>query len=270
MPQGWPDSVVLGVENLLAWQKLFRENKVTIKFGTGVVGMKKSLGDRMKGYENVNRNYLMKRTPVVIRLDGKAFHTYTKNCDKPFDQLLHEVRSNTLRYLCENIQGCIVGYSQSDEISLIIKDWQTFTTSAWFDYNIQKLASVTASMCTMFWNNQAGIFKYWDKLTCGAVFDSRVFNLPKEEVVNYLVWRQQDWERNSIQMLAQSLYSHKELQGISCKDLVTKIEEEFGIVWGNLEPWCKQGEVWIDGVLGSAIIKDSRKSLEALINLGEA
>jgi tRNA(His) 5'-end guanylyltransferase len=225
--------------------------------------MKKSLGDRMKGYENVNRNFLTKRTPVVIRLDGKAFHTYTKGLDKPYDTKLHITRKDTLKYLCENIQGAIIGYSQSDELSIVIKDWQTFTTSAWFDNNIQKIVSVSASMCTMFWNRTANCVLGID----GAIFDSRVFNVPKEEVVNYLLWRQQDWERNSVQMLAQSLYSHKEIQGISNDALVGKIEWEFGIVWGNLDPWAKQGEVWIKdlGLVESCLFKNEREQLEKLI-----
>ena len=237
--------------------------------------MKKSLGDRMKGYENVNRSYLMKRTPVIIRLDGKAFHTYTRSCDKPYDEGLHQIRKSTLEYLCENIQGVIIGYSQSDEISLVLKDWQTFTTSAWFDNNLQKLVSVSASMCTMRWNLLcSGNIQHCDlmgidySLINNAVFDSRAFNVPKEEVVNYLIWRQQDWERNSVQMLGQSLYSQKQLHGLSCPDIITLVEQEHNIVWGNLDPWKKQGEVWIKdtGVMQSCIFKDYREDLENLIN----
>lgn len=233
--------------------------------------MKKSLGDRMKGYENVNRNYLIKRMPVVVRLDGKAFHTYTRGCDKPYDEQLHEVRQSTLQHLCENIQGCIIGYSQSDELSLVLKDWQTFTTSAWFDNNLQKIVSVSASMCTMFWNR--GVFHDFvstgeSEIDYNAIFDSRAFNVPKEEVVNYLIWRQQDWERNSIQMLGQSLYSQKQLHGLSCPQIITKVEEEHGIVWGNLEPWKKQGEVWVKdcGIVPNVIFKDSRPYLEGQLN----
>lgn len=233
--------------------------------------MKKSLGDRMKGYENVNRNYLIKRMPVVIRLDGKAFHTYTRGCDKPYDEQLHEVRQSTLQYLCENIQGCIIGYSQSDELSLVLKDWQTFTTSAWFDNNLQKIVSVSASMCTMKWNMLcSGYIEHCNlmgidyELVNNAVFDSRAFNVPKEEVVNYLIWRQQDWERNSVQMLGQSLYSQKQLHGLSCPQIITKVEEEHGIVWGNFEPWKKQGEVWIKdiGIVPDFIFKNNREMLE--------
>ena len=213
-----------------------------------------SLGDRMKGYEKVPSHKLMSRTPVILRLDGKAFHTYTRGMEKPFDQDLHQVRASTLAYLCNNIQGALFGYSQSDELSIVLKDWDTFTTSAWFDNKIQKLCSVSASMCTAAWNIEAGIIdsertegsdKFAGKV---ALFDSRCFNLPINEVVNYLIWRQQDWERNSVQMIAQSLYSHKELQGKSCKTLVTQLEENNGIVWGNLPEWKKRGEFWVKGV----------------------
>lgn len=133
-----------------------------------------------------------------------------------------------------------MGYSQSDELSLVLKDWDTFQTNSWFDSKIQKLCSVSASMCTAYWGQHTvevdivrtvGSAKFADKL---ALFDSRCFNLPKEEVVNYLVWRQQDWERNSVQMLAQGLCSLKDLQRWSCKALITRIEEEHGIIWGRV------------------------------------
>lgn len=200
-----------------------------------------SLGDRMKTYENVTRNYLMKRTPVVVRLDGKAFHTYTRSCSKPYDYNLHIVRRNTLFELCNTIPGVCIGYSQSDEISLILKDWTTHQTEAWFNNNIQKIASVTASTCTMMWNEHAKN----NLLSSRAVFDARVFNVPMNEVCNYLIWRQKDWERNSVQMLAQKYYSHKQIQGISNRELITKIEQEHNIVWGNLDTWKKQGEVFV-------------------------
>lgn len=191
------------------------------------------LGDRMKAYEKTQNTCLYKRMPVIIRLDGKAFHTYTRGFDRPFDYDLHEVRAKTLQTLCEEIQETLFGYSQSDEISLVLKDWNTFKTSAWFNNNIQKLCSVSASICSVYFNKfsqENGSSKFKNKL---AIFDSRCFNLPKEEVVNYLLWRQQDCERNSINMVAQSLYSHRELQNLSTKTLLAKLEEEQGIVWGE-------------------------------------
>jgi tRNA(His) 5'-end guanylyltransferase len=223
-----------------------------------------SLGDRMKGYENISRHYLMRRTPVVIRLDGKAFHSYTKNLDKPYSEALHTIRQEVLERLCKSLQGAVIGYAQSDELSIILKDWQSLETSAWFDNNLQKIVSVTSSMCTANWNYLA----HWKNLTTKlAMFDCRAFNIPKEEVANYLLWRQQDWERNSIQMLAQSLYSHKQLQNKSCAQLVTMFEQEHGIVWGNLESWKKQGEWWVDGELieGDFLVKNNRELLDGIM-----
>ena len=210
------------------------------------------LGDRMKGYEKVQAQKLYNKIPVVLRLDGKAFHTYTKGFDKPFDTDLHNVREATLEYLCNNIQGALFGYSQSDELSIVLKDWDTYSTSSWFDNKIMKLCSVSASMCTAEFNKLASVVdgertKGSDKFTKTAIFDCRCFNIPKEEVVNYLLWRQQDWERNSVQMIGQSLYSHKDLQGVSCKEIITKVEDDHGIIFGELPSWQKRGEFWIKG-----------------------
>lgn len=173
---------------------------------------KDSLGDRMKeNYEDRYRIGLTRRMPVIIRLDGKAFHTFTKGCQKPFDDTIIYAMQDTTEYLVKNIQGCKVGYVQSDEISLLITDFDTLETDAWFDYNLQKMCSVSAAMaavefCFTYGKLNDGKFKR-------AHFDSRVFNMPKEEVVNYFRWRYMDWKRNSVSMLAQSLFSHKELQG---------------------------------------------------------
>lgn len=113
-----------------------------------------SLGDRMKGYEGVSRNFLTRRVPAIIRLDGKAFHTFTKGMEKPFDPVLTQAMQETMKYLCENIQGCVLGYTQSDEITLVLTDYATIQTDAWFGYNIQKMCSVSASMATMAFNRE--------------------------------------------------------------------------------------------------------------------
>lgn len=113
-----------------------------------------SLGDRMKGYEGVSRNFLTRRVPAIIRLDGKAFHTFTKGMEKPFDLVLTQAMQETMKHLCENIQGCVLGYTQSDEITLVLTDYATIQTDAWFGYNIQKMCSVSASMATMAFNRE--------------------------------------------------------------------------------------------------------------------
>ncbi len=216
---------------------------------------KDSLGDRMKNYENVPKIKLMRRTPVVIRLDGKAFHTFTKGFVKPFDEVFMKTMSDTMKALCENIQGCVLGYTQSDEISLILVDYQAITTDAWFDNNVEKMCSVSASMATLFFNNawrnnvaewaanndnpeQAKV--YVSRLY-KALFDSRVFSLPKEEVMNYLVWRQQDATRNSILSVGQANFSQKQLSGKSCNVIQDMLFTEKGINWNDYPIPCKRG-----------------------------
>lgn len=230
---------------------------------------KDSLGDRMKGYENITRTYLTRRIPVIIRLDGKAFHSFTRGLKKPFDDILVKSMQDTMKYLCENIQGCVLGYTQSDEITLVLVDYQSRDTSAWFDNNIQKMASISASMATIsfyhnFRNNMihwvdnnvgdivdgdADKFKYSktivDKTNAYAMFDSRVFNIPKEEVVNCLIWRQQDATRNSIQSVGQANFSPKQLLGKKCNDIQDMLMLEKNINWNDYPTTLKRGSCCI-------------------------
>ena len=110
--------------------------------------MKDDLGNRMKDYEQRTRIKLPRRTNTIIRMDGKAFHTYTKGLDRPFDENLMYDMNATTQFLCENIQGAKIGYVQSDEISILLTDFDKLTTDAWFDYNVQKMVSVSASLAT--------------------------------------------------------------------------------------------------------------------------
>jgi len=194
---------------------------------------------RMKeNYEKPARKYLTKRTPVVIRLDGKAFGTYTKNLTKPFDVGFIDDMIETTKFLCSEIQGAKYGYVQSDEISILVTDYDTFETSAWFGYELQKLTSVTASMATAKFNelrstrfeNQSGGFMRPPKL---AFFDSRAFNIPKEEVANYFHARLRDAIKNSISMLAQDLFSAKELEYKNGADKLAMCLEK-GHDWNNI------------------------------------
>lgn len=219
---------------------------------------KDSLGDRMKeNYENRSKTYLVRRTPVIIRLDGKSFHTFTKGFKRPYDEIFHTAMNNTLKYLCENIQGCKLGYTQSDEITLLLMDDDTLTTDAFFDYNVQKVCSITASMATLKFNqylreNTEDYFveHSWDEdylailslaITKGAMFDSRCFNIPKEEVENCFIWRQQDATRNAIQMLGQTNFSHKELQNKSCNDIQDMLMLQKGINFNDMPTEFKRG-----------------------------
>lgn len=221
---------------------------------------KDSLGDRMKQYEYVTRNYLTRKLPVIIRLDGKAFHSFTRGLRKPFDDIFVKSMQDTMKYLCENVQGCVLGYCQSDEITLVLVDYQNREADAWFDNNIQKMVSVSASMATLAFN-KAFLHNTWhyiednmdrmdrdlayeDILTnkfSTAMFDSRVFTLPKEEVVNCLIWRQQDATRNSIQSVGQANFSHTQLHGKNCSDIQDMLMLEKGINWNDYPTHLKRG-----------------------------
>lgn len=206
------------------------------------------LGKRMKAYEGVTRHYLIKRTPVIIRLDGKAFHTLTKNFDRPFDDILMQAMQQTMFYLAKETQGCVFGYTQSDEITLVLTDYKELNTNAYFDYNIQKLTSVCASIATrefiiaianLCLDDENKANKYFKGLTSLA-FDARAFNIPVSEVCNNLVWRQLDCIRNSKQMVAQANFSAKELHKKSCDKLVEMLKEK-GIDWNSFPSTCKYG-----------------------------
>ena len=196
--------------------------------------MKDDLGKRMKeNYEIRTRSFLPRRTNVIIRLDGKAFHTYTKGLDKPFDYKLMDDMMETTKFLCENIQGCKIGYTQSDEISLLLTDYDNIKTSSWYDGQVQKITSVSASLATAKFNQLRP-----EKL---AFFDSRVFVIPdKEEVVNYFIWRQQDATRNSLSMASQSVYSDKQLFKKNSSDKQEMLMEK-GINWNDYPVSAKRG-----------------------------
>ena len=220
---------------------------------------KDSLGDRMKRYEDISKISLIRRIPVIIRIDGKNFHSFTRGFERPFDDILIKSMQETAKYLCENIQGCKIGYCQSDEISLLLTDYENINTAAWFDYQVQKMCSIAASMATLAFNRAfeervealdfdwsigveginseylSALYKAREK---GAMFDARCFSIPKEEVCNYFLWRQNDCVRNSIQMVAQANFSHKQLQNKSCDELQEMLWQEKNINWNDFQGNC--------------------------------
>lgn len=199
-----------------------------------------SLGDRMKNYEDVWRQVLPKRMPVIIRLDGKAFHTYTKNLEKPFSQPMMAAMNQVALSVMDQVQGATFGYTQSDEISILVLNNQKLDSDAWFGNNVQKMVSVAASVASVEMTLLSPtVFK---GETHPALFDARAFVLPPEEVCNYFLWRQRDWNRNSIQMLARSLFSQKELQGKKTGEL-HEMCWRAGHNWGNLHSHIKAGRM---------------------------
>ena len=258
------------------------------------------LGTRMKEfYEARARTYLPRRTPVAIRIDGKAFHTFTRGFQKPFDEVLGNAMVRTMEYLCKNIQGCVFGYTQSDEITLLLVDYKQLNSEAWFDYQVQKMCSIAASMATMAFNRYINeeFNRWFDKAsTCehthsmsigdwnlyhsyaksiekGAMFDARVFSIPKEEATNLVYWRQLDATRNSIQMVGQANFSHNELQGKSCNAIQDMLLTQRDINWNDYPTRWKRGVAWKRSIgvdYNMPVLKgEDRKYVDEVIFVGE-
>lgn len=199
---------------------------------------KDSLGDRMKTFEAVTKTALMRRCPAILRVDGRAFHSLTRGMQKPYDLALVAAMDAAALRLCDEISNAVMAYVQSDEISVLIVDYASIGTQAWFDAQVQKTVSVGAALASVAFNASIAA-AYPDK--AGAVFDGRVFNLPLHEVVNYFIWRQQDAVRNSIQSLAQAHFSARELHGVNCDGLQEMLFQQCGINWNDLAPAQKRG-----------------------------
>ena len=243
------------------------------------------LANRMKEYEKRNQYYLQKRTPVAIRVDGRSFHTFTKGFKKPFDYIFMKSMQETAKYMCENMGNAKFAYVQSDEITIILTDYDTLETDCWFNYRTDKLCSISASMATMAFNKyfeenvtnevleykmvphcveiQQEIKEYHNTLIAaldkGAMFDARCFNIPKEEVTNLIYWRQLDASRNSIQMVGQANFSHNELQNKSCNDIQDMLMLQKNINWNDFPTYQKRG---------SCIVKSDEKETITEDNIG--
>ena len=245
------------------------------------------LAERMKGYEKRNRYYLQRRMPVILRLDMRAGHSFTKGFKRPFDEVFIKSMQETAKYLCENIQNCKLSYQQSDEITLLLVDYDKLNTDCFFDYRVDKLCSIAASMATMafnkFFRDNADDYLFencfnqyladyietlQNAVNKGAMFDARCFNIPKEEVTNLVYWRQLDASRNSIQMVGQANFSHKELQNKSCNDIQDMLMTQKDINWNDLPTYQKRGSCCVrnkiviesDGVTAAAQLRDTSKS----------
>ena len=172
--------------------------------------MKNSLNERIqRNYEKPAKHRLTRRVPVIVRVDGRAFHTLTRNSQKPFD--LHLINAMAVSAACvaSEIQGFKLGYIQSDEASFVMTDYDTLQTDAWFGYVKAKVETIAASIMTAAFarcKRLANIEKM-------AFFDARSFNIPTSEVANYFLGRAKDWHRNSVSMYARAHFSHRELKG---------------------------------------------------------
>ena len=237
-----------------------------------------SLRARIRSYEDVNNTRLLSGMPVVVRVDGKAFHTFTRGFNKPYDEIVSSCMQTAMLKLCEESQNCIMGYTQSDEITIILCDYLYDNGTPWFKNRTQKITATTASIVTIEFYKQLireitayesqldGLrnkrleshtlplntdeeIKYlktlYDAQDRKIRFDSRAFNVPVEEIANVFIDRQVDAERNSIQMLAQSVLGKKNINGISNSKLQNKMFEEHGVNWNDVKTKFKRGSCCI-------------------------
>jgi len=205
----------------------------------------KNLGDRMKTYESVSRYYLTRRTPVIIRVDGRAFHTLLRKANKPFDNDFIRIMQIAAMSLARvEMQGFKLAYVQSDEASFLLTDYDKIHTQGWFDYNLAKMISISAAKMSTVFNFHSARTPF----TGGGLFDSRIFNIPKEDVSNYFLWRAKDWQRNSLSMYARSFFSHKELMN-KCSSEIHEMLHRIGKNWTtDLDDVLKNGS-WLVGDL---------------------
>lgn len=195
--------------------------------------MKDDIGDRFKQYEAVFDYSLPRRSPMVIRVDGRAFHGIT--LAKPFDSIFHARMLTTAMALCKSIQGTVLAYIQSDEISIIARDDMTNTTQPWVGKRLSKVVSLSAAIATSEFNT-ASLFGQ-------RQFDSRAFVVPDiNETVNYLIWRQQDATRNSISMAAHAAFSHKSLHGVDSNGMLDRLRTA-GKPWEDTPTHFKRGTI---------------------------
>jgi tRNA(His) 5'-end guanylyltransferase len=236
-----------------------------------------SFDERMKQYEWCAKTELTPRLPVLIRVDGKAFHTMTKKakCEKPFDVKLHNAMVAATKFVCNDAQGAVLGYTQSDEISILLINYKNRETDSWFDNKVQKIVSVAASAVTWAFTVTYQMFEI------PTLFDARVWVLPHEEVCNYGIWRQKDCIRNSVSGLAQANFSHKQLHKKNSGEMRNMLLEEKGIDWEKLESWKKHGSVivrdvyekegavrhrWIE-MENTPIFNDTRSFIDDFVNI---
>ena len=222
------------------------------------MGKSKSLSDRMKEYESCYGFKVPNRSLMAVRLDGVGFSKYTKQFEKPFDDLLSNVMDATCIELCKTFNP-IMGYTQSDEISLIFTTTENVESELIYDGKVQKISSILAGKATAVFNKKMlqllSTFKYddaqvLDKVKKGefieldAFFDARVFVLPEmTEVFNYLTWRQQDCTRNSVSMAASAYFSHQSLEGVKSADKQERLFKEKDINWNDYKTKYKRGLV---------------------------
>ncbi|MFI6496880.1 tRNA(His) guanylyltransferase Thg1 family protein [Nonomuraea typhae] len=229
------------------------------------MGDKTALGDRMKGYEAATRTVLPRRTYCVVRVDGRAFHSFLRHAGRPFDEVVMLAMDRVAEALCGEMSGAVFAFTQSDECSVLLTDFESTGTQPWFGGVIQKIASIAASTATVAFNRSYSV-RFDPVLEMPmATFDARVFTIPDPvEVANYFLWRQRDCVRNSITMAAQAKFSHKQLHGKSTGDMQDMLWREHGINWNDYPVGAKRGRVCVRHTAEEEITYTDRRTKQPI------
>ena len=202
---------------------------------------KDSLGDLMKAYEmSMAGVKVMKGIPLIARLDGRSFHSFTKGLPRPYDQRLSTCMIETTKFLVEETHAS-VGYTQSDEISLAWFIPADSVADYMFDGRVQKLTSILAGLASAKFLRLVieNIPEKADKI---PVFDCRVWQVPTLELAaQAFLWRELDATKNSISMAAHAYFSHNSLQGLNGSDKQERLWAEKGINWNDYPTFFKRG-----------------------------
>jgi len=219
------------------------------------------IGDRFKRYEAVTRYYLPRRIPVLLRIDGRAFHTVTRKLfGRGYDDNFVKCMRAVAKEVMAEMSGCDFAYGQSDEITFLLTDYKTVHTEPWFDYNLCKMISISAAVASV---------KMSYLLDTKVEFDARAFSVPQDDVVNNFIWRQQDATRNAIQMLGREHFSSKELHGVSCNQIQEKLITEKDINFNDVPTARKRGWCVLCGVsdLGIPIFTQDRNYINDFVDV---
>lgn len=216
-----------------------------------------NLGDRIKRYEASYHRVATIRTPLMIRVDGRAFHSFTRGMNRPFDENFIEAMVRAAVDVASEIQGFKAGYVQSDEVTFCLTDYDQLDSQGWFDYDVVKVTSIVAALMSVRFIKHLGTDKT-------PVFDGRAFSVPAHDVVNAFLWRAKDWKRNSLNMYARSCFSQKALHGKNSAS-IHEMLHNIGRNWANDWPdVVKNGTFLIKSESGITARFDVRDNYDAI------
>ena len=215
----------------------------------------KNLKEKCEFYRSLTDYKLMPNSYVLAMVDGHCFSKMIKNkFDKPFDDMFIKMMNETAKYLCENIQGAKFAYTQSDEISILITDFDTPMTDSFFGFRLCKMQSLIAAMATAKFNQiyvklvndykGFNLKKFDMKEYPTYTFDCKVWTVPNaNDAYAWFLYRQTDCIKNSKAQTAQAYLSHKSLVGLTSDEMIIKLKDEKGIDWNKFENDKKYGRV---------------------------